>query len=177
MVSYQVLAIVVSACVLGACVVSVLIVKVAGMVRALRTSHQGHHPSFGDGSAPPALDDTVVRIMSERLSMLEGRLPQLQIMLDGYAAMQMRIAQMEAQLPNVVDAYERYARVIENSDKSKNERERRANKKQDKESGEVSVEDAVAKMGLAGEASAPATSKTATKSNGKPAGVYGRNPT
>jgi len=102
------------------------------------------------------VDPQVIRVLSERLSVLEGRLPAMQATNDGYAALALRVAEMEARLPTISDAYDRFGQMVLNADKRAADRDKRGRNRQQ------TVEEAAAKMGLA------ADPKATAPDNGQP---------
>lgn len=103
---------------------------------------------------PPTLvDPQVIRVLSERLSVLEGRVPAMQATNDGYAALAIRVAEMEARLPTISDAYDKYSQMVLNADKRAADRDKRGRSRA------LSVEEAAAQMGLAGDPKAAVDEK------------------
>jgi len=126
------------------------------------------------GTAQPAhtptqlVDSSAIQILSERLALIEGRIPAMQQILDGYAAVTVRLGELEANLPHLADAYSKFSQMVLNQEKRANEKQRRTNNRQ------LTVEDAVADAGLA----ATATQETFQQHNervGQRAGVLGGN--
>lgn len=104
----------------------------------------------------------VMRGFSERLSVLEGRLPALQQMLDGYAGLSVRISEMEARLPTVADAFERFGTLVQNAEK------RRRSSESNEKNKQLTVEEVAAQAGLAASGAGPASQFNASR-----AGVLG----
>jgi len=172
MVSYTVLALVVLGTLVTVGTVTAGAWWLGGLVRRLQSETHGHHHAH-KGGVPSPLDDSSLRILSERLSIIEGRIPALQQTMDGYGAISTRLSALEANLPAVVEAYDKFSQVSLNADKRMAERERRAGKKKDAEDSEgLTVAQAADQMGLA--ANAEPAQAAAAPSNGKPPGVYGR---
>lgn len=80
--------------------------------------------------APTVSDDRSATIgaLSERISALEGQVPNLRAGIDGFAALAQRVTAVEAHMPGLQDAYETYADSLNRKDKRDTERERRAGK-------------------------------------------------
>jgi len=169
MVSYTVLALVAAGTLLVGCAVVAACVWVANTVRALRSVSPGHHLAIPQGDAPSDVDISSLRMLSQRLAVLEGSVQPMQQVLDGYAALATRVAGIESALPAVIDAYDKFAQTTLNAEKRRDTRERNSKKKGDDD--EISVEAAAAQMGMASNAD-PAPVET--QSNGKRAGVLGR---
>jgi len=112
------------------------------------------------------VDPHVIRVLSERLSVLEGRLPAMQASNDGYAAMAIRLAELEGRLPVLADAYDKFSQMTLNADKRAADRDKRSRSRAQ------TVEEAAAQMGLAGDPKATAPVEAATRTNGTP-GVMG----
>jgi len=130
--------------------------------------------SLGPKSAPipvtpptTLVDPQVIRVLSERLSVLEGRLPAMQATNDGYAALALRVAEMEARLPTISDAYDRFGQMVLNADRRAADRDKRGRNKQQ------TVEEAAAKMGLAGDPTAPAPDNGTPQLGKRISGVVG----
>jgi len=88
------------------------------------------------------VDPQVLRVLSERLSTLEGRLPVLQATVDGYGAIAMRLAELEARMPTISDAYDRFGQMVLNADKRAADRDKRQRNKT------LTVEEAAAQGGM-----------------------------
>ncbi len=69
--------------------------------------------------------DVVIRVLSERISALEGRLPQLVVAIESASALAARLGQLEASMPSLLDAYERYGDQVARADKRDTERHRK----------------------------------------------------
>jgi len=91
----------------------------------------------------PLVDPEVLTSLSQRLALLEGRLPALQQLLDGYGAMATRMAELEARLPSLVDAMDRYSNQLVNAEK------RTANRERTEKNKKLTVDEAADQMGLA----------------------------
>lgn len=170
MVSYTVLALVAAGTLLVGCVVAAGFVWVANTVRALRSASSSHNLTIPQGDAPSDVDISSLRMLSQRLAVLEGSVQPMQQVLDGYAALATRVAGIESALPAVIDAYDKFSQTTLNAEKRRDTRDRNSKKKGDDEDG-VSVEQAAAQMGMAGN---PEPAPVETASNGKRAGVLGR---
>ena len=168
MVSYEVLGLIVigSLIVVGGLVAGV--VYVGRAVRGASLSRDRQPMSETGAPVPSDIDASVLRAIGERLVLLESRLPALQQTLDGYAAVSGRIADLEGRLPVLADAYDKFSQVTLNADKRRIMQEQRADKKA-ADNEELSVGEAAAQMGLAGEAP-KGNSKPA---DDRPAGVLG----
>jgi len=147
------------------------IVGYLGLRRARAVSVGGldHAGTAHPAQAPTQLvDSDVIRILSERLALIEGRIPAMQQVLDGYAALGIRMGELEANLPHLADAYSKFSQMVLNQEKRANEKQRRADNKQ------ITVGDAVADAGLAANAPSiiPMGPQVAVKSR---AGVLGGN--
>jgi len=110
------------------------------------------------------VDPDVIRVLSERLAMLEGRIPALQATVDGYTALSLRVTEMEGRLPTIVDAHDRFAQALVNANKRTAEREKRGKNRSQ------TVAEAAEQMGMAA-----ATTAVPPPANGgtKPVGVMG----
>ena len=128
-----------------ACLVAVTLTFI--VTRALsRKAAPVPSPVQGPISAPAKntlVDVDVLSIMSQRLAVLEGRLPALQQLLDGYGALSTRVAEMEARLPTLADAYDRFGSLVVNAEKRRRESDRHQKNKP------LSVEEVAAQAGLA----------------------------
>jgi len=169
MVSYTVLALVVVGtllafgAVLGGCM------WVGRTVRALRSETYGHHHGFPQGDAPSDVDISSLRMLSQRLAVLEGSVQPMQQVLDGYAALATRVSGIESALPAVIDAYDKFSQTTLNAEKRRDTRERTA-KKKGGDDDEIPIADALARMGDA----ANPEPQQAKETNGRRAGVLGR---
>lgn len=85
----------------------------------------------------------VMRGFSERLSIIEGRIPALQQMLDGYSGLSVRLCELEARLPSLTEAYDRYGTLVMNAEK------RRRSVDQKEKNKPLTVEEVAAQAGLA----------------------------
>lgn len=152
MVSFEVMALLLAGTVLTVVAVTVGAVKLARMVQAASQGPQGQSMPENTSPASPYVDASVFRGLSERLGILEGRLPALIQTLDGYGAISSRLADMEARLPALIDAYDKFSSISLNTEKRRLEQERRAEKKREAAGGdvpEISVKEAAEKMGMA----------------------------
>jgi len=116
------------------------------MRRGSRVTVPVPSPETGPISVPAKntlVDIDVLSMMSQRLAVLEGRLPALQQMLDGYGALSTRVAEMEARLPTLADAYDRFGTLVVNAEKRRRESDRHHKNKP------LSVEEVAAQAGLA----------------------------
>ncbi len=124
--------------------------------------------------APPLntlVSDEVIRMLSQRLSALEGTLPALQQMLDGYGGMATRLAALEGRLPDLADAFDKYTHNIVSQEKRTRERERTETKK-------LTVAEAAAQAGMAADPAAVAAAVAGPPANPLPVrmpGVLGGN--
>lgn len=126
------------------------------------------------GTAQPAhaptqlVADDTLQVLSNRLALIEGRIPAMQQILDGYGALTVRLGELEANLPHLADAYSKFSQMVLNQEKRANEKQRRSNNRA------ITVEEAAADAGLA----ATATSETFAQPvdvPGRRAGVLGGN--
>lgn len=173
MVSWQVAVAIAAASALTAGIACVGVVWLSKLVRV--ASREGSTPSRpgSESPVPSDVDGTVLRVLSERLAILEGSIPALQQTLTGYSALASRIADLEARLPTLADAYDRFSQTTLNAEKRRSETERRAELKRSKEEPEgPTVAEAAAQMGLAADAAAVETA-VQKSADGKRPGVYG----
>jgi len=117
--------------------------------------------------AETLVDPQVIRVLSERLAVLEGRLPAMQAMNDGYSAMALRLAQLEAQVPNLHDAFDKMSQMTLNADKRAADRDKRGRNKTQ------TVEEAAAQMGMAANPKAALLPANGAARAPLPAGVMG----
>jgi len=175
MVSWQVVVAIAVGSALTAGIACAGVVWLSKLVRA--ASRVGSTPSSPDTKppVPSDVDGTVLRVLSERIAILEGSIPALQQTLTGYSALASRIADLEARLPTLADAYDRFSQTTLNAEKRRTETERRAELKRIAAGEEEpTVAEAAAKMGLAGDAAAAQAAADESKPTGKRAGVYGQ---
>lgn len=101
------------------------------------------------GPAQPAhaptqlVDPDILSVLSQRLALMEGRLPAMQQILDGYAALTVRMGELEANLPHLADAYSKFSQMVLNQEKRANEKQRRSDNRA------ITVEEAAAEAGMA----------------------------
>lgn len=93
--------------------------------------------------AQTLVDPQVIRVLSERLAVLEGRLPALQATNDGYASMTLRLSEIETRLPALTDAFDKFSQMTLNADKRAADRDKRSRNRA------ITVEEAAAQMGMA----------------------------
>ena len=109
--------------------------------------------------------------MSARVAALEGRLGTVAAELQGVAILQQRLAAVEAAMPSMQEAYEKYADSTARADKRATERARVEAKSQ---KGFQTAGEAVADLiGGAGAGGNPAPSQLAPPKNNNRAGVVG----
>jgi len=178
MVSVQVMVLVAAGTLLTGVIVALGVVWLNRLVRKASLGAPAHtmpdlasSAPLNANSQPSNIDTTVLSVLSERLAVIEGRLPALQAALDGYGGMSTRIATLEGLLPNLADAYDKFSQNLGNAEKRRSERERRQDKKEDAEQ-ELSVDEAVARMGDA--AKPQAANNDQSSSPAPPAGVFGQ---
>jgi len=101
------------------------------------------------GTAQPApaptqlVDPEILSVLSQRLALMEGRLPAMQQILDGYGALTVRMGELEANLPHLADAYSKFSQMVLNQEKRANEKQRRSDNKA------LTVGEAAAEAGMA----------------------------
>jgi len=158
-------------CVAGGCLVAGAVVTL--LLRRRSTVAVGGVDHVGTAQpthTPTQLVDTVsIQLLSERLAMIEGRIPAMQQILDGYAALGVRLGELEANLPNLADAYSKFSQMVLNQEKRANERTRKVTNRQ------ITVEEAAADAGLAATATAETFAQPAIDVPGRRAGVLGGN--
>jgi len=171
MVSYTVLALIVVGSLISVGTLVAGIVWVGRMVRALSPGTHSHNYAEPQGPAPFDIDNTALRVLSERLQVLEGRLSPMQQVLDGYGAISTRLSALEARVPSVIDAMDKMQQTTLNADKRASERERRAKKKDGDDGDGQTVEQAAATMGMAAN---PDAAIPVPAANGRRPGVLGK---
>jgi len=125
--------------------------------------------------APPPIPtdpnglDSLLQSMSARVAALEGRLGTVAAELQGVAILQQRLAAVEASMPSMQEAYEKYADSTARADKRATERARVEQKTQ--HSFQTAGE-AAELIGGAGAGGNPAPTQTAPSQNNR-AGVVG----
>ncbi len=116
--------------------------------------------------------DSLLQSMSGRVAAVEGRLGAVAAELQGVALLQQRLAAVEASMPSLQEAYEKYGDQVARADKRTTERERR-NKADDAKF--QTAGDAAAVLSGAGGAGGetPALTQPPVPQNGGRAGVVG----
>lgn len=173
MVSYTVLAISVAAALLLACLVGSGVVYAVYAVRSASVNATTSTEYLGAHSAPFSTDPQIIRALGERIVLLESRLPTFQAALDSYGNLTQRLADVEGRLPNLIEAYDKFSQNVQNADKRAATRASRDSKKTADESEGITVEQAVAQMGMAGNPSGT-IDETVTENPQKRLGVYGQ---
>jgi len=100
---------------------------------------------------PPPPMGPLIEAFSQRLAASEGRVNAMAAQLEGLHVLQQRVSAIEANMPAVQEAYEKYADQVSRADKRNTERQRRS----DKTSGPTAGEAAAAMT--TGEPPAPTT--------------------
>jgi len=139
-------------------------------VRAVSVGGLDHAGPAQPAQAPTQLVDfESLRLLSERLALVEGRIPAMQQLLDSYGALATRMAELEANLPHLADAYSKFSQMVLNQEKRANEKERRSNNRA------ITVDEAAAEAGLAATATAETFAQPSAEVAGRRAGVLGGN--
>jgi len=114
--------------------------------------------------------DSLLQSMSGRVAAVEGRLGAVAAELQGVAILQQRLAAVEASMPSLQEAYEKYGDQVARAEKRTTERERR-----NKADGFQTAGDAAAVLLGAGGAGGetPALTQPPVPQNGGRAGVVG----
>jgi len=126
-------------------------------------------PAPTPAPSDPNTLDSVLLSMSGRVAAVEGRLGALAAELTGVTILQQRVAAMEASMPSMQEAYEKYGDQVARADKRATERDRVERKT---EAGFQSAGEAAALIGAAGNGGEPALTHPAAPQNGTP-GVPG----
>ncbi len=119
-------------------------------------------------SDPTGLD-ALLTSMSGRVAAVEGRLGAVAAELQGVAILQQRLAAIEASMPSMQEAYEKYGDQVARADKRATERDR----VEKKTAGFQTAGEAAALMGAAGNGGEPALTQPAAPTNGGRPGVRG----
>jgi len=116
--------------------------------------------------------DSLLQSMSARVAAVEGRLGSVAAELQGVAILQQRLAAMEASMPSLQEAYEKYGDQVARADKRVTERARMERKT---EANFQTAGDAAAVLSGAGGAGGetPALTQPPVPQNGGRAGVVG----
>lgn len=121
---------------------------------------------------PPAAMGPLIEAFSQRLAASEGRVNAMAAQLEGLHVLQQRVSAIEANMPAVQEAYEKYADQISRADKRNTERQRRSDKTSGPTAGETAAAMALTTGGGVG-ASAPAMAPPPTNNNGDRPWVLG----
>jgi len=117
--------------------------------------------------------DSLLQSMSARVAAVEGRLGSVAAELQGVAILQQRLAAVEAAMPSLQEAYEKYGDQVARADKRTTERERR--NKADDAKFQTAGEAAGALLGAGGAGGeTPALTQPPVPQNGGRPGVMGR---
>jgi len=122
---------------------------------------------------PTAVDptglDSLLQSMSARVAATEGRLGAIAAELQGVAILQQRLAALEAAMPSMQEAYEKYGDQVARADKRATERDR----VEKKSAGFQTAGEAADLIGGAGAGGNPAPTQLAPPPNNARSGVLG----
>jgi len=131
------------------CILSIVVVYAVWAVRNASVEATTSTVMHEAHSVPISVEPDVLRLLGQRIVLLESRLPAFQAAIDSYGNITQRVADVEGRLPNLIEAFDKFNQQVLNSDKRAATRESRANKKTEPKDGEIPVEQAFAAMGMA----------------------------
>ncbi len=126
---------------------------VAGIVWAVRRTSPGSSAAITPEPGvyvPTGTDSSVIRALSERLALVEGRYNSMSPIIEGYGTMSERMMALEAKLPGLIDVLDKLDSTTKNSEKRKDQRVRDQAKRDAKDDGDetITAEQAFAQMNM-----------------------------